>query len=179
MRKNNRGVALAVAVTGALIISIIAVVVLNMTYRSFYLSAFQTDHSNAFYAAEAGVQYAFDRLARNSIPPAPVDDRFWLRRTDGTFVGNTADPNDPQHRTFQQHVTNKGVGVSFIVISDPAVPAVEQGVTYDHFEPSLATGPVGAARTKYVRVRIVDRGAGAPAPRYEVHGEADYGNLPQ
>lgn len=50
------------AILAALIVSLTAAVVLNMTFRRFELSAFRTDHTVAGMEAEAGLQYAFARL---------------------------------------------------------------------------------------------------------------------
>ncbi len=60
--KNNKGVALAVAVTVSLMVSLLAAVVLNVTFRRFNLSFFQQSRSIAMYASEAGIQYVDTRL---------------------------------------------------------------------------------------------------------------------
>ena len=60
--KNNKGIALAIAITVSLVISLLAVVVLNMTFRRFNLSFFQQSRAIATYASEAGIQYVDTRL---------------------------------------------------------------------------------------------------------------------
>lgn len=59
---NNKGVALAVAITVSLMISLLAAVVLNITFRRFNLSFFQQSRAIALYASEAGIQYVDTRL---------------------------------------------------------------------------------------------------------------------
>ena len=61
--QSKKGVALALAITMTLIIFLLAAAILNFTYGRFHASAFQTDHLASFYATEAGMQYAFARLA--------------------------------------------------------------------------------------------------------------------
>ena len=70
--RNEKGIALVMAIIAALLVSISAAIVLNMTYRSFYLSVFQTDHAVGFYAAESGVQYAESRLEFDAVFAAAV-----------------------------------------------------------------------------------------------------------
>ena len=54
------------AVILALVVSATAAVVLTLTLRRFELSAFRTDHAVAEASAEAGLQYAFARLDKDS-----------------------------------------------------------------------------------------------------------------
>lgn len=58
----QRGVALATAIVAALVISLTALVVLNLTMKRFELSAFRSDHAISAVSCEAGFQYAFARL---------------------------------------------------------------------------------------------------------------------
>lgn len=62
MSQNNKGVALAIAVTVSLMVSLLAAVVLNVTFRRFNLSFFQQSRAIALYASEAGIQYVDTRL---------------------------------------------------------------------------------------------------------------------
>ena len=127
-----RGFALAIAVVAALLVSITAAVVLGLTYRSLYLSVFQTDHTVAFYSAEAGVQYTFARLNLNN----PATDTFLLVKTDNTTVAPA--------QTLQQHVINKGANTPFIIISNGTFTGLYGGAAanhYDHYDPNLANGP--------------------------------------
>lgn len=59
---NQRGIALPTAIVAALVVSITALVVLNLTMRRFELSAFRSDHVISMVSSEAGFQYAFARL---------------------------------------------------------------------------------------------------------------------
>ncbi len=60
--KDERGIALPTAIVAALVVSITALVVLNLTMRRFELSAFRSDHARSLIASESGFQYAFARL---------------------------------------------------------------------------------------------------------------------
>jgi len=62
MIQNNKGVALAIAITVSLMVSLLAAVVLNITFQRFNLSFFQQSRAIALYASEAGIQYADTRL---------------------------------------------------------------------------------------------------------------------
>jgi len=64
-RSGQEGIAMVTAIAIALIVSIMAAVVLNMTFRRFELSAARTDHAIGMVAAEAGFQYAFARMDRS------------------------------------------------------------------------------------------------------------------
>ena len=59
---SERGVVLMLAIVMSLIVFLIVTAALNVTFGRFNLSFMRTDHSTAFYAAEAGVRYAFARL---------------------------------------------------------------------------------------------------------------------
>ena len=61
-RPSERGIALATALVAAVVVSILAVVAINLTFRRFELSAFRTDHGISGHASEAGIRYAFERL---------------------------------------------------------------------------------------------------------------------
>lgn len=61
-KKNEQGMALVTAMAAALIISVLAAVVLNMTWRRFEMSAFRSDRAIAGAEAEAAMRYAFARL---------------------------------------------------------------------------------------------------------------------
>lgn len=64
MRKrcSERGIALPTAIAAAVVVSILAAVVLNLTFRRFELSVSRTSRAEASLAAETGLQYAFERL---------------------------------------------------------------------------------------------------------------------
>ena len=61
------------AIVLALIVSVLAAGVLNLTMRRFELSAFRTDHAVAMASAEAGFQYAFARLDKDPVFRLAVD----------------------------------------------------------------------------------------------------------
>lgn len=62
-RTSERGSALVIAMAAAVFVSIIVAVVMNLSIRRFELSAQRTDHEVAKMSSEAGLQYAFARLA--------------------------------------------------------------------------------------------------------------------
>ena len=64
-RSGEKGIAMVTAIGLALIVSIMAAVVLNMTFRRFELSALRTQHAVAMMGSEAGFQYAFARMDRD------------------------------------------------------------------------------------------------------------------
>ena len=64
-RSGERGIAMVTAIAMALIVSIMAAVVLNLTFRRFEMSAFRTQHAVGMAGSEAGFQYAFARLDRD------------------------------------------------------------------------------------------------------------------
>ncbi len=144
--KNEKGIALLMAVIGALLVSATAAIVLSMTYRSFYLSVFQTDHAVAFYSAESGVQYTFSRL-----------------QLDTTYVNPawTGDPTPPA-AGFANSVQycNTVKGRSFVVSCDPAVAA-------DLTDPNLHAGK------KHVTIQITYNAASTPP--YTVKSTTSYG----
>ncbi|MBI3322503.1 MAG: hypothetical protein HYZ94_02365 [Candidatus Omnitrophica bacterium] len=65
-KQGERGIALATAIVAALLISVTALVVLGVSMRRFELSAARSDHARAMVSSEAGLQYAFARLAKDS-----------------------------------------------------------------------------------------------------------------
>ena len=93
-KTGEKGIALVIAMAAALIVSLIAVAVLNMTFRQFELSAFRTSHGVAEQEAEAGLQYAFARLDR-----------------------------DVALRTNVQNKMAGGQHVDYVITGDPNVPA--------------------------------------------------------
>ena len=66
MKPSNRGVAMLIALIAALLVSLTAIITMNLVGRRFHLSAFGTDHAKAFSASEAGVKYALTRLWREA-----------------------------------------------------------------------------------------------------------------
>lgn len=70
------------AIVLALVVSVTAALVLNMTFRRFELSVFRTDRSVAGGSSEVGFQYAFARLDKDRLyndpafPAPPVGNGF-------------------------------------------------------------------------------------------------------
>ena len=80
LRTGRRGIALPTAIVAVLVVSITAVVVVNLTMRRFEMSAFRSDRAITRVSAEAGFKYAFTRLD-----------------TDPTFENTVRTDNDPPY----------------------------------------------------------------------------------
>ena len=125
------------AIVLALIVSVLAAGVLNLTMRRFELSALRTDHAVAMASAEAGFQYAFTRLANDLTFQNNVD----LKAPGYYLIYCHANPNFPPE--FQGapdeppipalHVGNKHIAVRIRHFTDAGI-APDQN-------PSFATRP--------------------------------------
>ena len=134
VRAGQRGMAMVTAIVLAIIVSVTAAVVLNLTFRRFELSAFRTDHSIAATSAEAGFQYAFARLDR-----------------DTTYTN----PNYPGAVGFRAVVQAKAPA-EWVVTCDSSVPVAQR----DELVPALHMGGVpdgsgGVKGGKHLTVRIL------------------------
>ena len=162
--KDSQGVALAMAVVGALLVSIMAALVLNMTYRSFYLSAFQTDHTASFYASEVGAQYVIRRI-----------------QVDRVY----ADPNFPGVQGFENVIRAAGASPpgpnrAYVITSlrAPQNPVIDGvAVTPDLRTDDLAVGKLGPPATRR-DVTVWIRFTNGNNPPYQIRAFSDYGNLP-
>lgn len=140
-RAGEEGIALATAIVAAVVISITALVILNLSMRRFEMSAFRSDHTVALVSSEAGFQYVFARL-----------------------------DHDPVFRTAVQDKTLvPGAPTPYIVSSDPAVTADEtdprlnvgKDVTVEITFMRLQDNPPDPNRPYQVRARS-EFGAGGP-----------------
>ena len=169
-RSGERGIAMVTAMAAAVIISILAVVVLNMTFRRFELSAFRTDRAVAGAAAEAGLKYAFARL-----------------QLDTTYT----DLNFPGPPGFANVVQRAGQAVpprDYVLRCHPLTGlAVDQVVPQLHVGAKINTerNPNGTPGPNYgqyvggkhvtVRIRWDPAGTGGAARPYIIRASADYG----
>ena len=162
-RSAEHGVAMVTAIAVAIVVSLTAATVLNLTWRRFELSASRSDRDVALAAAEVGLQYAFARL--------DVNDTNQLR--DG--IGN---PVGPAGVSFQDRVGADADGL--LISSDNAVAGL------DHWEPNLhvSTRMVsdpgnpqfgGYVGGKHVTVRITLDPTPTDPARPFVSAQADYG----
>lgn len=151
-RNGSQGTVLVVAIVAAIVVSLTAVVVLNLTFRRFHLSHMGSDHEAALFASEAGIRYALQRL--------DVNDTNQLIDKNGKPSG---DPNI----FFRDRVKGKALQEppqELVVSSDPKAPSL------DHWEPNLQMGG------KHVTIGILYNPAGAPSDRpYKVRASSDYG----
>ncbi len=145
---NNRGVALVVAISIALMVSLLAGFVLNLAFRRFNLSHFQESRMIAYYAAEGGIQYVNTRLIY-----------------DTTFLNNVLADTTP-------------VGAPVYIISSMTqAGAVARGhigsteVLDEGSIGALRMGSLGTSKEKQVTIRIRSLGNG----QFEVKAMTDYG----
>lgn len=143
---NEKGMALVTAMAAALILSLTAVVVLNMTSRRFELSAFRTDRAVAGLEAEVGLQYAFARLA------------------------------DPAFQTTVQAKISGGVQQFYVITSDPdlspkdlLVPQLQVGKKVG------PAGTYVGGKHVTVRIKFNPTGAGGASRPYEVRASTSFG----
>ncbi|MDO8729998.1 MAG: hypothetical protein Q7J69_02270 [Candidatus Omnitrophota bacterium] len=117
MRAGQKGVAMVTAIVLALIVSVLVAGVLSLTMRRFELSAFRTDHTVAAGTSEAGLQYAFARLA--------ADDAVFgaAVRAKRNALGNGP-------------IADGTAAAEYVVTSDASVPANQR----DELEPALQMG---------------------------------------
>ncbi len=102
-RAGQRGIALATAIVAALVVSITALVVLNLTMKRFELSAFRSDHTISLVSSEAGFQYAFARLDLDPVFRAAVENKTVAANTPTPYIVSSdplvaADQTDPRLR---------------------------------------------------------------------------------
>lgn len=163
-RTREQGIAMVTALMAALLVSITAAVVLNMTLRRFELSAFRTDHTVATHEAEAGLQYAFARLAR-----------------DGAFRTAVQNKQSGGRQAYYALSCNPNADV------DPVTPGVQlpdEQVSALHMGGTLTPPAVDGTGGKHAVVRIIFGGglglpAGEPAlppgAQYRVRATTDFG----
>lgn len=153
-RSGERGVAMVTAMAAALIISIMAIAVLNMTLRRFELSAFRTDRAVAGAEAEAGVRYAF----------------AWLLVPANQLLVQNAKANERQ-RYFALSC-NPAADVD---LDAPGVQAPDRQVPALHMGGTLTPPAVDGVGGKHVVVRIIfGGGAGLPAGEAPLPPGAQY-----
>ena len=74
----EHGVALAIVLVAAMLVSITAAVALNVTGFRLHRTQLMQRKGDAYYAAEAGIQAAFHKLSRAPrLPPFQADPDTW------------------------------------------------------------------------------------------------------
>lgn len=153
-RSGERGVAMATAIALAIIVALLVSAVLSLTWRRFELSAHRTDHEVAKASAEAGFQYVFARMDR-----------------DTTF----ADPAYPAAQPgFRNVIDAASPAGAYVISCDPAVAAGVRLIPALHMGGRMQGGELVGG--KHVTVRIQRE----PAPRfadrpYIVRSSSTYG----
>ncbi|MBI3616293.1 MAG: hypothetical protein HY211_07230 [Candidatus Omnitrophica bacterium] len=158
--KKPKGVALALAVTLALLVSLLAAVVLSVTFRRFNLSFFQESRAIAFSAAEGGLQYADARL------------RLDTTYTDSNFPGVNGFANVVKTKSAQSG------NPPYLVSSFATTAAARAAGHIDSREaldkPDIADLQMGSAvKKKEVTLRITEEPSGSG--RFKVQAKASYG----
>lgn len=153
--RNEKGIALVMAIIAALLVSISAAIVLNMTYRSFYLSVFQTDHAVGFYAAESGVQYAESRLEFDAVFAAAV-------KAKGASTTST-----PPGQNLPYIVTSLQSG-------NPVIDGNSSVAPDERTNDLVVLGPHGTRREVTVWIKYYDDGRDPP---YKIRVFSSYGNI--
>ncbi len=129
-RSGEKGIAMVTAIGLALIVSIMAAVVLNMTFRRFELSALRTRHAVAMMGSEAGFQYAFARMDRSPAFQTAVKNKTLIASTPTWYVvachpiGATGTPNTLQNDA-PELVTQMQ-----LTTTDEVVPALHMGAKH-------------------------------------------------
>ena len=127
---NQRGIAMVSAMLLAAIVSALAVLVINLTFRRFALSAFRTDHMVAEASAEGGFQYAFARLKQDAAFRTAVQaKRDALGR--GAIPANNA-------------------AAEYVVTCDDTIPVAQR----DELVPELHMGVAAAGKHLTLRIRF-------------------------
>ena len=147
--KGERGVALPTAIVAALVVSVTALVVLNLTMRRFELSAQRSDHLGSSVASEAGFQYAFARLGLDPAFDTAV-------RADLTGAG-----------AIRVHVVSpQAVGTNITVPFDGA----QRTFAVDEQDLGLR-----GDRPVHVVIDVFPENPPVGPPRLRIHAYSDYG----
>ena len=134
------------AIVLALVVSVTAALVLNMTFRRFELSAFRTDRAVAGGTSEAGFQYVFARLARDNAFRTAVE-------TKRLALGAGAQPANNAAAEYVISCHDDPAAAEDVVLDPDGAgnqqpPALHMGGVLD------ATSPGGLRGGKHVRLRI-------------------------
>lgn len=155
-RNGQEGIAMVTAIVAALIVSITASVVLNLTFRQFELSAFRSTHTVGLQQAEAGLQYAFARL--------PVDP---------ALEANVRAARAGGFQRYYYLSCNPGPGDILPDIADLQV--ADEQVTELHMGGTLTPPAVDGVGGRHVTVGIIfGGGLGLPPGEDPLPAGADY-----
>lgn len=154
------------AILAALIVSLTAAVVLNMTFRRFELSAFRTDHAVAGLEAEAGLQFAFARL-----PDPAFQAAVQLKRT--ALGAGAIGVNDARAEYIVSCLADLDPNTAGVQAPDEQVTAIHMGGA----RPAGTTVDGTGGKHVTVRIRFFTNADAAPiaARPYRVRASANYG----
>lgn len=144
---------MATAIALAILVALLVSAVLSMTWRRFELSAHRTDHEVAKASAEAGLQYVFARMER-----------------DTTF----ADPAFPGVRGFRNVVNAASPAGDYVISCDPAVAAGVRLIPALHMGGRIQQAQLVGGKHVTVRIRRETAPRFAERP-YIVRSSSTYG----
>jgi hypothetical protein len=181
-RSSERGVALVIALSAALVVFFIVMAVLSLTFNRFNLSFLQADRAASFYASEAGIRYAFTRLE--------VDNVYSHSFTTGTGP----EPVSGGFAQVVRHAFTHGAShiparTFFVVTSipdppggsanDPNVPVDGSLLAPDLRTNDLFMGSVDGSGNHLVGREVtiwIQAGGSGSVPEFRVRAFATYGN---
>lgn len=91
MIRNERGVAILVALILAIVVTLTASIVLSLSYGRLHQSAFQSERAEADMASEGGIQYANARIPRDNALQTKIRDAKVVSGT-SYIISPTAPP---------------------------------------------------------------------------------------
>ena len=167
---SEKGIALAVALTAAIVAFLIVSAVLSLTFNRFNLSFLQADHASAYYASEAGVRYAFTRLE--------VDNNYshTFQTSGGPEVFNNVTFISIVRHAFTHGASHIPVRTFYVITSKISGNVTIDGAsiapddrTNDLFMGTLNPTRIGREVTIWIQ-------ASAGTPEFRVRAFSDYGN---
>ncbi|MCM8794622.1 MAG: hypothetical protein NC819_02320 [Candidatus Omnitrophica bacterium] len=171
--RSEKGIALMVAVTSALVALVLTVAVLNLSTNRFAVSFLSSDHAGALQATEAGIRYVFSRLE--------VDTTY-----QHNFSGCVSSPITGGLAQVVRHAQTHGTTHSspfnrtyFVITSlrSPTNPTIDgAAVTPDIRTDNLFMGNPSTRVGREVTVWIASGLNGAGNPEFRVRAFSDYGD---
>ncbi len=169
--KNENGFALATALTAAVVVSIIALAVLNMTLRRFELSTFRTDRAIAGAEADAGLQYVFARLTLDTTYTNPA---FPGAVGFAAVVQAASAGGAPNHYEIRCHDLP---GAENQIVPQLHLGAKINTERADDGTPGPLFGQYVGGKHLAIEVRFDPAGPGGAEQPYQIRAFAAYGNL--
>lgn len=115
LKGNKKGIALFIVLTLLLVVIVLAGVVLNIMLIQFRLSHHQISRIQAYYAAQAGVNYALEKLRLGNDPDWPAVGSYtrFLCRSGCSGPGDINDSDLPAPiQQVEIIISNPGSGIA-------------------------------------------------------------------